>query len=174
LAGTRTGCVENPVLVSPGVPTPAAYMEVFEKVADILSEYFDLLPPNPYALQSQIVSKPRSAPGFDQFWKTGNPDPRTRLLSTLQSMRQTATIDIKAGENGGFLVYVEVDLELEDLDKPCQAKIGLPVFEMVPTVARPDIVSRDISTDTAAKGWFKVGRDYATEQLILSRIRNGR
>jgi hypothetical protein len=173
LAGSRTGGIENPVLVSPGMPTGTAYMEVFEKAVEILSEYFDLLPPNPTA--GQIVTKPRTAPGYDQFWRTGNPDPRTRLLATLQSMRQTATIEIRAGEHGGYLVYVVVDLELEDLAKPTQARIGIPVFETGPTVARPyDIVNPDVSTDIKSMSWFKVGRDYAMEQLILSRIRNGR
>jgi hypothetical protein len=172
LAGIQTGNIENPVLVSPGVPTAAAYMEVFEKAVDILGDYYELRPPNPYA--GQIVSKPRVAPGFDQFWKPGNPDPRTRLLSTLQSVRQIATIDIRAGERGGYLVYVVVDKELEDLERPSQARVGMPVFETGPTVARPfDIVSQDVSNDLLTKSWFKIGRDYAMEQLILSRIRNG-
>ncbi|HEV3384185.1 MAG TPA: hypothetical protein VG097_05185 [Gemmata sp.] len=172
LAGLQTCNVENPVLVSPGVPTAAAYMEVFEKAVDILGDYFELHQPNPYA--GQITAKPRVAPGFDQFWKTGNPDPRSRLLATLQSVRQTATIDIRAGERGGYLVYVVVDKELEDLDRPAQARVGLPVFETGPTVARPfDIVNQDVSSELQSKNWFKIGRDYAMEQLILSRIRNG-
>jgi hypothetical protein len=92
----------------------------------------------------------------------------------LQSVRQTATIDIRAGERGGYLVYVVVDKELEDLDRPAQARVGLPVFETGPTVARPfDIVNQDISSELQSKSWFKIGRDYAMEQLILGRIRNG-
>jgi hypothetical protein len=172
LAGIQTGNIENPVLVSPGVPTAAAYMEVFEKAVDILGDYFELQQPNP--IEGKIASKPRVAPGYDQFWKTGNPDPRSRLLATLQSIRQTAIIDISVGERGGFKVSVVVDKELEDLDRPAQTRVGVPVFETGPTVARPfDIVNQDISSDLQSKSWFKIGRDYAMEQLILSRIRNG-
>ena len=38
----RNGEIENPVLVSPGQPTAASYREVFEKVVEVLDDYFDL------------------------------------------------------------------------------------------------------------------------------------
>ena len=162
--------IENPVLVSPGVPTAEAYREVFEKTVDILDDYFDLLPPDPY--DGRIVSKPRIAPGFEQFWKAGNPDARGRLLATFQTIRQTATAEIRAGERGGYLVYVVVERELEDLARPTQARIGNAIFQDAPTVDRQlEVVGGDASADHA---WFKVGRDYALEQQILERIRNGR
>src|SRR4051812_34680159 len=53
--------VENPVLVSPGQPTAASYREVFEKVVDVLDDYFDLMPPNPY--DGRVTTWPRVAPG---------------------------------------------------------------------------------------------------------------
>jgi hypothetical protein len=141
---------------------------VFEKTIDVLSTYFDLLPPNPY--DGRIVSRPRIAPGFEQFWKQGNPDPRTRLLSTFQTIRQTATAEIRAGERGGYLVYIVVDKELEDLARPSSARQGAAVFQEAPTVDRRfDVVGSDTEPDSS---WFKIGRDYALEQQILRRIRN--
>ena len=77
----------------------------------------------------QIITKPRIAPGYEQFWKPGNPDPRGRLLATFQTIRQTAVAEIRAGERGGYLVYVVVEKELEDLAKPTQARIGGAVFQ---------------------------------------------
>jgi hypothetical protein len=163
-------CVENPVLVSPGQPTPLAYDEVFNKTIDVLGDYFELLPPNPY--DGRIVSKPRIAPGYEQFWKPGNPDPRGRLLATFQSIRQTATARIWAGDRGGYLVEVVVDKELEDLARPTQARVGSAVFQEQPTVDRlVEVVGPDSTPD---QSWFKVGRDYALEQQILRRIRNCR
>src|SRR5439155_10656525 len=85
LVPARADAVENPVLVSPGVPTAAAYREVFEKTVEVLDDYFELLPPDPY--DGRIVTKPRIAPGYEQFWKPGNPDPRGRLLATFQTIR---------------------------------------------------------------------------------------
>lgn len=162
--------VENPVLVSPGVPTPAAYQEVFEKTIDVLDDYFELLPPNPY--DGRILTKPRIAPGYEQFWLPGNPDPRGRLLATFQTIRQTARAEIRAGERGGYLVYVVVDKELEDLPRPALVRIGNAAFQESPTVDRQlDVVGPDT---LAGSSWFRVGRDYALEQQILDRIRRCR
>lgn len=162
--------VENPVLVSPGRPTAAAYDEVFNKAIDVLGDYFELLPPNPY--DGRIVTKPRIAPGYEQFWKPGNPDPRGRLLATFQSIRQTATARVWAGERGGILVEVVVEKELEDLSRPSQARVGNAVFQEQATVDRlVEVVGPDSTTDQT---WFRVGRDYALEQQILRRIRNCR
>lgn len=162
--------VENPVLVSPGMPTPEAYREVFERVVDVLSDYFELLPPNPY--DGRIVTLPRIAPGYEQFWKPGNPDPRGRLLATFQTVRQRAVAEIRAGERGGYLVFVMVERELEDLPRPTQARIGNAIFQEAPTVDRRlEVVTADVSPDS---GWFAIGRDYALEQQILRRIRHCR
>lgn len=159
--------IENPVLVSPGQPTAASYKEVFEKAVDVLNDYFDLQTPNPY--DGRIVTKPRVAPGYEQFWKRGNPDPRQRLLATFQSVRQTATVEIRSGERGGYLVYVVVEKELEDLPRPTQATVGNAVFQEAATVERQvEVVSPELGAD---RMWFKVGRDYAFEQEILRRIR---
>jgi hypothetical protein len=161
--------IENPVLVSPGVPTAAAYREVFEKAVDILGEYFTLLPPNPY--DGRIVSKPRIAPGFEQFWKPGNPDARGRLLATFQTIRQTAAVEIRAGDRGGYLVYVVVERELEDLARPTGVRTSAAAFRESPTVGRElEVVGADPPPD---QDWFRVGRDFALEQQILRRIRNG-
>jgi len=165
--GTRDG-VENPVLVSPGAPTAAAYHEVFEKTVAILDDYFDLLPPNPY--DGRILTRPRIAPGYEQIWKSGNPEPRGRLLATFQSTRQTATAEIRAGERGGYLVYVVVERELEDLSRPTQVRGGVAVFQDTPSVDRQlEVVSPEAPT---AQGWYRIGRDYALEQQILRRIRD--
>ena len=159
--------IENPVLVSPGQPTAASYREVFEKVIDVLDDYFELQTPNPY--DGRIVTKPRVAPGYEQFWKGGNPDPRQRLFATLQSVRQTATVEIRTGERGGYLVYVVVEKELEDVPRPSRATVGAAVFQEAPTVKRQvEVVSPEVTPDRI---WFKVGRDYAFEQQILRRIR---
>jgi hypothetical protein len=163
----NTAEIENPVLVSPGQPTAASYREVFEKAIEVLDDYFELQTPNPY--EGKITTKPRVAPGYEQFWKSGNPDPRQRLFATFQSVRQTATVEIRAGDRGGYLVYVVVERELEDVPRPALATVGNAVFQESPTVDRQlEVVTGDTTTN---RSWFKVGRDYAFEQEILRRIR---
>ena len=163
----RRAEIENPVLVSPGQPTAASYREVFEKVVEVLDDYFALETPNPY--EGKVTTKPRVAPGYEQFWKAGNPDARQRLLATFQSIRQIATVEIRAGDRGGYLVYVVVEKELEDVPRPGQATVGAAVFQERPTVDRQlEVVTPESAPN---RGWFKVGRDYAFEQEILRRIR---
>jgi len=162
--------IENPVLVSPGVPTATSYKEVFEKCVDVLDDYFEIKEANPYA--GRIVTKPRIAPGYEQLWKGGNPDARERLLATLQTVRQTVTVELHSGERGGYLVTVLVEKELEDLSLPSRARVGNAVFQDTPTVERQvEIVG---AASSAERNWFKVGRDYATEQMLLRRIRECR
>ncbi len=163
----RSTEIENPVLVSPGQPTAEAYHEVFDKVVEVLDDYFDLQTPNPY--EGRVTTKPRVAPGYEQFWKPGNPDTRQRLHATFQSTRQTATVEIRAGERGGYLVYVVVEKELEDVPRPARATVGNAVFQEAPTVDRQlEVVSPETAVN---RSWFKIGRDYAFEQEILRRIR---
>jgi hypothetical protein len=163
-----TDCVENPVLVSPGAPTGRSYQEVFEKTIDILDDYWVVKVADPY--DGKIVTVPRIAPGYEQFWKSGNPDPRERLLSTFQSTRQTAVVTFRIGERGGYLVYVEVIKELEDVPRPGRATPA--VFQESPTVDRVlDVIGPPAAP---GRGWFVIGRDYATEQLLLQRIREGK
>ena len=159
--------IENPILVSPGQPTAASYREVFEKALDVLDDYFELQTPNPY--DGRITTFPRVAPGYEQFWKRGNPDPRQRLFATFQSVRQTATVEIRSGERGGYLVYVVVERELEDVPRPSRSTVGNAVFQEIQTVDRQvEVVTPETTGD---RTWFKVGRDYCFEQEILRRIR---
>ena len=163
----KTEEVENPVLVSPGMPTAMSYREVYERVIAVLDDYFQVPPGNPY--EGRVVTLPRIAPGYEQFFKPGNPDPRERLLATFQTIRQTATVEIRAADRGGFLVFVVVEKELEDLPQPTQATNGGAVFQHTPTVERQfDVVGPEASVN---RMWIKVGRDYAFEQQLLRRIR---
>lgn len=164
----RTAECENPALVSPGAPTALSYKELFERTIDILDDYWVIKSADPY--DGRIVTVPRIAPGYEQFWKSGNPDPRERLLSTLQTTRQTALVTFRTGERGGYVVYVEVIKELEDISRPSRATAA--VFQESPTVDRGlDVVGIPAAP---GRGWFVIGRDYATEQLLLERIREGR
>lgn len=164
--------VENPVLVSPGAPTPGSYREVFEKCIDILDDDFQLRSQN--MPDGRIVTFPRIAPGYEQFWKGGNPDPRERLLATLQTVRQTALVEIRVGERGGYLVSVIVERELEDLPRPSRQRSGGAVFQEAPTVDRQLDVVGEAPVAPANSQWFRIGRDYAAEQRILRRIRECR
>lgn len=164
--------IENPVLVSPGVPTAVSYAELFEKVYGILDDYYDIPAGNANRYEGRIVTLPRIAPGYEQFWRGGNPDLRQRLIATFQTVRKTAFVEIRAADRGGYLVLVVVEQEMEDLPRPLKATIGSAAFNDVPSVDRTvEVVGPDAFN---CGSWFKIGRDYAAEQQILRRIRECR
>jgi len=164
--------IENPILVSPGTPTGASYRDVFEKCIDVLDDYFEILSANPY--EGRIITKPRIAPGYEQFWRGGNPDARSRLMATFQTVRQTAVIEIRIGERGGYFVLVIVQKEQEDLPRPVRQSVGSSVFQEAPTVDRQVEVVGPPSPAPGGAAWFPIGRDYALEQALLQRIRECR
>ena len=168
----RNEVIENPILVSPGTPTGLSYREVFEKCIDVVDDYYLILVANPY--EGKIVTKPRIAPGYEQFWRAGNPDPRSRLMATFQTVRQTAVVEIRTGERGGYFVYVTVEKEQEDISRPSRQTLGSAVFQEAPTVDRNLEVVGPAPASASGLNWFPIGRDYALEQQLLKRIRECR
>ena len=166
-SAAREDC-ENPVLVSPGQPTAVSYREVFEKCIDVVDDYFQVMSANPSA--GQIITAPRIAPGYEQVWKGGNPDPRERLLATFQTIRQTCVVTIRTGERGGYLVEAGVEKELEDIPRPSRQSVGA-VFQEAPTVDRQlEVVPAAAVAPSIGTNWYRVGRDFAFEQQLLRRI----
>jgi hypothetical protein len=163
------GC-DNAVLVSPGHPGPDAYAQVFERVLDVLDDYFVVKYNSRY--DGHIVCYPRIAPGLEQPWKPGSPDLRERLYATLQTVRHVAEVYIQPADQGGYWVQVIVAKELEDLPRPTRSTAGGAAFRSDPTVERTFEVI-DPSTPLRAPGelpFIPKGRDTALEQAILRRI----
>lgn len=155
--------VENPVFVPLG---PQSYGLVFEKTLDILDDYFEISYANRY--DGRIETFPRIAPGYEQFWKPGNPDARDRLLATLQTLRNRAVVLIQPAEDGGFFLQVTVYKELEDLAKPTRSTAGAAGFTQPITVERQFEV---IDPTVLESNWIPLGRNCPLEQLILERLK---
>lgn len=155
--------VDNPVFVPQG---PLAYGAVFEKVLDILDDYFEIAYANRY--DGRIETHPRTAPGLEQPWKPGSPDFYQRLEATLQSMRLRALVLIHPADDGGFFVQVTVLKELEDLPRPVRATAGAAAFRSDNTVDRQFEVIDPIFLES---NWIPKGRDGCLEEVILQRIK---
>ncbi len=154
---------ENPVFV-PG--NPAAYGTVFEKVLDVVDDYFEIAYANRY--DGSIVTFPKIAPGFEQPWKPGSPDWYGRALATLQTIRYRAVVRIEAADDGGYFVNVKVYRELEDLPRPTRATAGAASFRSDNTVERQFEV---IDPTVFESQWIPQGEDVPLEQVILQRIK---
>jgi hypothetical protein len=157
--------VENPVYL-PG--NPAAYNLIFDKVVDIVDDYFEIADANRY--DGSIKTFPKIAPGLEQPFKPGSPDFDQRLLATLQSVRHRAVVLLRAAENGGFFVDVKVYKDLEDVPQPIRSLGGAAIFRSDNTLERQYEVIDPTNIDVNGT-WFYIGRDTKLEQVILQRLR---
>jgi hypothetical protein len=157
---------ENPVLIAPGDPGPDRYAQVFEKVLDVVDDYFEIGYSNRY--DGHIIAIPRIAPGYERLWMAGSPSHRERLLATFQTYRHRCHVHIEAAEPGGYSVKVYV---LKDLfDAPAPSRASAPaVFQEANTVDRQFEVV-DPFPSSLGERWINKGRDTAFEQAILRKI----
>jgi hypothetical protein len=156
---------DNPIYVPFG-NTPEAYARIFEGTLDVLDDYFDIALTNRY--DGRIETFPKVAPGFEQFWKVGNPGLRDRMLATLQTIRNRAVVLIQPADGGGYFIHVTVFRELEDLPRPSRQTTGAATFFSPPSVERQyEVIDPTIFEST----WIPQGRNNELEQLILQRIK---
>jgi hypothetical protein len=158
--------VDNPIYV-PFSNTPEAYARIFEKTIDILDDYFEISLTNRY--DGRIETFPHIAPGYEQFWRVGNPGFHNRILSTLQTIRNRAVVLIQPADNGGYFVQVAVFRELEDLPRPSRQTAGAATFFYPQGVERQyEVIDPTVYEST----WIPNGRNIEFEQLILQRIKS--
>lgn len=159
------GC-ENPVLISPGVPSPEAYAIVWDSVLSTIAGDFEIAYSNRH--EGRIIAEPKISPGYEQPWKSGSPDSRERLLATLQTMRNRCVVQIRPAPDGGYLVQVIVYRDLKDEKRPARAPGG-SVFQDASTVDRQfEVIDPAIPAEQV---WIPKGRDHAYEDQLLSKIR---
>ncbi len=187
LVAVAGGCasvppLDNPLLVRPRVADPvgtpdeptgrpgcAAFDDVYERLLDALDDEFEIVPGSRYS--REIRTFPRVAPGYEQPWKPGSPDPAERWNATLQSIRHFAVARIEGAE-GGYRVTVEVYKELETVGLPMNPLGGPAVFRSAPVADRTfDTLT---TPGTAERQWSPAGpaphRDFAFEQKILKKV----
>jgi hypothetical protein len=167
LRPAASGEVENPVYIPLG-PTQTSYRLVFEKVIDVVDDYFDIAETNPHA--GLIRTHPRVAPGLEQFFKPGSPDFDQRLLATLQSIRHYAVVKIDGASDHGYWVDVRVFKELENVERPIRATAGAAAFrsDSDQTLQRQFEVIEPVAVNG---GWIPIGEDVKLEQEILARLK---
>jgi hypothetical protein len=160
-----TVTVENPVYIPLG---PPSYGVVYEKVMEILSDYWEIDHPNSSRYDGHLSTVPRVAPGLERLLIPGSPDCEQRLYAMLQSIRHYADVHIKVANDGGFFVDVKVFKELEDVPRPSYPNAGIAAFRSDNTVQRQyDVIDQTVQGTT----WIPIGRDCKLEQVLLQRIK---
>src|SRR5262245_59105216 len=164
--GPQAALCENPVYVPLG---PPSYGIVFEKVLDVVDDYFEVAYSSRY--DGRIESFPKITPGLERFFLPGDPDPEQRAYAWLQTLRYRCFVLIQPADDpgGGFFIDVKVLKELEDLPLPTRQTAGAAAFRSDNTVERQfEVIDPTISGES---NWIPIGRDVRLEQEILQRIK---
>lgn len=117
-------------------------------------------------LDGIIESRYKTGSGLLEPWHHDSPGFRSRLESTLQSIRRKVFVTITPAE-GGYFVGVEAYKELEDVVEASNSA-GAATF------LDNNSQKRDLSAvvgQAAPSGWIPKGRDYDLEQLLAGSLR---
>jgi hypothetical protein len=115
------------------------------------------------ALEGRIDTYPTDGSTIFEPWRGDSRPGYERWLATAQSMRRYATVRVMPTE-GGYLVQVHVQKELEDLDRPEHATAGGQSLRHDGAVERPGV---GVGGSSITLGWIPKGRDKGLEQKIL-------
>ena len=170
--------------VSPGqVPAVSNPLQVgemdsyilWETVVDVVRLYFDKVA-NEFPCQrtgdvfseGYLETYPQTASTVFEPWRRDSVNLQERRLATVQSMRRIARVRVRHNDScGGFLITVQVNKELEDLENPSYAKLPSATFRM--DTNEPE-VHDPIAVQAEHAGWIPQGRDTALETEILRQI----
>lgn len=159
--------IENPLFIP-----PVDRELLWNQTIDAVDDYFRIEREDRVRLIGGILTEGR----IDTFptigstlfepWRNDSTAGYEKLHATLQSIRRRGTIRIIPSE-GGYLLDVVVQKELEDLDKPEHATAGGATLRHDGTLVRQESAPGRFSVTL---GWIPIGRDVTLEQRILADI----
>jgi len=118
--------------------------------------------------EGRIETAPLVGSSILEPWRSDSSPGYEKLLSTFQSVRRQATVRATAVQ-GGYLIEVVVNRELEDVSQPEHATAGASTFRNDSSLDRGDDV---FAVKSQTLGWIPMGRDYELEQRILADIKS--
>lgn len=156
---------ENPLFV------PAIDNEfLWNQAVDAVDDYFRIEREERVRLiggvltEGRIDTFPITGSTIFEPWRRDSTPGYEKVHATLQSIRRRATVRVIPTE-GGYLLDVVVQKELEDLDKPEHATAGGATLRHDGSLVRQEGASGRYS---ATLGWIPLGRDVTLEQRILA------
>src|SRR5438874_179556 len=165
LAGS--GSIQNPMLIP-----PLDREFLWNQTVDAVDDYFRIEREDRVRLIAGVLTEGR----IDTFptigstlfgpWRTDSTMGYEKLHATLQSIRRRATVRV-IPVDGGYLLDVVVQKELEDLDKPEHATAGGATLRHDGTIIRQQGPPGRYSVTL---GWIPIGRDVTLEQRLLADV----
>ena len=159
--------IENPLFIP-----PVDRELLWNQTVDAIDDYFRIEREDRVRLVGGVLTEGR----IDTFptigstlfepWRVDSTPGYEKLHATLQSVRRRATIRVIPAE-GGYLLDVVVQKELEDLDKPESATAGGATLRHDGTLVRQQGAP---GRPSVTLGWIPIGRDMTLEQRILADV----
>jgi hypothetical protein len=142
---------------------------LWNQTVDALDDYFRIEREDRVRLISGILTEgridtfPVTGSTIFEPWRFDSTRGYEKWHATLQSIRRRATVRV-IPTDGGYLLDVIVQKELEDLDKPEHATAGGATLRYDGTLVRQQGAPGRFSVTL---GWIPIGRDQSLEQRIL-------
>lgn len=166
------GCQMLPVRAPAGAPQPLFVASsnsefVWERIVDVLHDYpFEIQREN--KLDGIIETKYRIGSTCLEPWLRDSPGFRNRLESGIQTVRRKIFVTMTPVD-GGFLVTVRADKEVENFQSTMANTVGGATFQENHPLQRD--LNAVLGPDVAS-GWVSRGRDFPLEQDLTARLRS--
>ena len=167
-----TSPVPNVVVPNPAVVPPADPDFVWSQVVDTVDDYFRIRREQPLQASSQVILEGRLETAYStgasvlEPFRKDSTQGFERWQSTFQSIRRRAIVIVRP-QPSGYSILVQVDKELEDVDREQFASETAPSVRHDGSVVRGEDMVADSPTTL---GWISLGRDATLEQQILQQI----
>lgn len=167
-SGGSPQLLENPLYV------PAMDREfMWNQTVDAVDDYFRIEREERVRLIAGVLTEgridtfPLTGSTMLEPWRADSTPGYEKWHATFQSIRRRATVRVIPAD-GGYLLDVAVQKELEDLDKPENATVGGATLRYDGSLVRQEGAP---GRHTVTLGWIPIGRDATLEQRILADIR---
>lgn len=165
----RLATAENPLFVP---TTDRDFM--WNTIVDSVDDYFKIkseqrvrLVGN-YLSEGRIETVPTIGSTYLEPWRGDSTPGYERLHATLQTIRRQANVRVIPAP-GGYLIDLQIQKELEDLDRPEYATAGSTYQRHDGTIVRVQSAALGAPQQL---GWISLGRDTSLEQRILLDLRS--
>lgn len=173
--GTYNDAAPNPLFVQTADPD-----YLWNAVVDVVDNYFEIKFETPIRVferetengerfmsraEGRIDTKPTIASGVLEPWRKDSVTCEDRWLATFQTIRRSAVVRV-VPDAGGYLIYLSVYNEIEDMKTAMGATIGFNQLY----VDDFSHLTQPIGERVASKGWIPMGRDANLEKRMLEEI----
>lgn len=147
---------------------------LWDQLVDVMDDYFEIEREDRVRLvgdiltEGQLQTVPRGSSTIFEPWNRDSVTRYERWEATLQSTRRIGIVRVIPAE-GGFLVDVVVNKELEDVAKPDAVFIGDESLRNDSSMRR---FNNNANGGGMSLGWIPKGRDAALEQEIICQLQS--